>query len=406
MFCLYANKNKLTVRQREPATSGSIGVCTSCFEFSPDWDGMERTAVFKAGTQSRSVLLDETNICQVPWEVLETPGVHLLAGIYGTRGGEVVLPTIWADLGVILEGAAVGEDAKPPTPDLWGQELDRKGDRLDYTETGELGLYAGDKLLSAVEVQGGGGGGVPGPPGPAGAPGRDGFSPVVSTTATEVGTTVTIQDAAGEHAFDVLNGKDGRDGERGPAGDPGPAGPQGPPGSGADLVPGDGVAIEDQTISIDTPVRGIYTQSEFNTLSESQRNSGLYIISDSGGSGEAGGGIYSAEEIRIGTWMGKPLYRKCYELKTPSSSDTAWIGELGVDNIDFVTKIEGIIKAPSGGGWAFVSGNQYLSWDENAVPANLNTLWIDDYRFGMQSVLSYHQNCLVYITIEYTKTTG
>lgn len=158
MFLLYANKNRLTVRQRETVTSGSVNVYTARFAFSPDWDGLARTAVFKAGTVSRSVLLGESGECAVPWEVLTKPKIQLQAGVYGTKGGDVVLPTVWADLGTILEGVVTGTDAKPPTPDLWEQELDRKGDALDITPAGDLGLYSGDKLLSAVPVPGGGGG--------------------------------------------------------------------------------------------------------------------------------------------------------------------------------------------------------------------------------------------------------
>lgn len=157
MFELYAKKNQLQLCKRKPVTSGSVNVYEAKFTFSEDWEGLEKTAVFQAGQESASVLLDETGECAVPWEALTTPGVRLKAGIYGTRGGEVVLPTIWADLGYIEPGAAPGENARPPTPDLWQQELAKKGDRLGYTEAGKLGLFSGEKLLSAVEVSGGGG---------------------------------------------------------------------------------------------------------------------------------------------------------------------------------------------------------------------------------------------------------
>ena len=156
MFILYANKNQLTVRKREPVTSGSVNVYTVQFEFSPDWDLMERVAVFRAGAESRSILLDDTNTCEIPWEVLARPNIQLQAGVRGTRGGEAVLPTVWAGLGIIMEGVDTGESTRPPTPELWEQELAKKGDTLDYTELGDLGLYAGDKLLSAVPVVGGG----------------------------------------------------------------------------------------------------------------------------------------------------------------------------------------------------------------------------------------------------------
>lgn len=155
MFELYAQKTHLTVRAREPVTSGSVNACAARFEFSPDWEGMERVAVFRAGAESRSVLLDSANACGVPWEVLVRPNVLLQAGVYGTREGAVVLPTVWADLGVILPGASPGEEAGPPAPDLWRQELARKGDALDYDGL-SLTLKSGGRALSAVRLAGGG----------------------------------------------------------------------------------------------------------------------------------------------------------------------------------------------------------------------------------------------------------
>lgn len=115
--------------------------------------------MFRAGDISRSVLLDETGVCTIPWEVLAKPRVMLYAGVYGTLEDKIVLPTIWACLGAVLEGTSPGENARPPTQELWRQELEKKGDALDYTPAGELGLYAGRNLLSSVPIRGSGGGG-------------------------------------------------------------------------------------------------------------------------------------------------------------------------------------------------------------------------------------------------------
>lgn len=159
MFILYADKNKLAVRQREPVTSGSVSACTARFEFSDEWQGLTRKAVFKAGKESRTVPLDESGECVIPWEVLTTPGQPLMAGVFGTAD-ETALPTTWAPLGTILEGVpGNGVDSRPPTPDLWRQELDRKGDSLDYDGL-NLSLMSGGKLLSTVKIEGGGGGGT------------------------------------------------------------------------------------------------------------------------------------------------------------------------------------------------------------------------------------------------------
>lgn len=224
MFVLYANKTQLSVRKREPVTSGSVNVYPVRFEFSSDWDGLTRTAVFRSGTDTYSVLLDLSGECIIPWEVLTSHGRQLTAGVYGTRGNEIVLPTVWADLGTILEGTAPGKETRPPTPELWQEALNSKGDNLAYTDTGELGLYSGDKLLSSVPVVGGEGGFVPvpgpeGPPGPQGEPGEKGDT--------------------GPQGPEGPPGPQGEKGDPGPQGEPGPAGPQGPAGaSGADGAPG------------------------------------------------------------------------------------------------------------------------------------------------------------------------
>lgn len=174
-FILYADKNKLLVRKRGPLTSGSAGVYLVRFEFSPDWDGLSRTAVFQADGEPARMLLDESGACGIPREVLVKPGVRLKAGVYGVQGGEIVLPTIWADLGKILWGVTMPDGGTyPPTPELWEQALNGKGDALEYDGL-NLSLLAGNKKLSTVQIAGGEGGvPVPGPPGPEGPPGKDG----------------------------------------------------------------------------------------------------------------------------------------------------------------------------------------------------------------------------------------
>jgi len=186
-------------------TSGSVNAYRARFEFSDDWEGLSRTAVFRAGAESRSVMLDETLECTIPWEVLKKPTMNLSCGVCGTRDGDMVLPTVWAHLGTIHPGAAPGDQAQPPTPDLWEQELARKGDALSYDGL-NLSLMSGDKPLSTVQVAGGGGEGVPGPQGPKGDPGDPG-----------------------------PRGEKGEKGDPGPQGEPGPQGKMGPAGRDASI---------------------------------------------------------------------------------------------------------------------------------------------------------------------------
>lgn len=151
MFILRADKNRLTVREREMTTSGSVGVYTVRFEFSPDWDGMERTAVFMVGSERWDVPLDGSGTCTVPWEALRKPNLALRAGVRGVRDGIEVLPTVWATLGLILEGVLPGGETRPPALDPWKQALALRGDGL-ARDGMELSLTSGGRALSTVEL--------------------------------------------------------------------------------------------------------------------------------------------------------------------------------------------------------------------------------------------------------------
>lgn len=192
MFALYADKTQLALRQREQLTSGSVNVCPVRFEFSSDWDGLARTAVFRGSGAAISVLLDETGECGIPWEVLRVPGYHLEAGVYGTRGEAVVLPTVWADLGKILPGTTPGENGKEPTPDLCAQILSAANEAAaaaaSVRKDADAGLFAG-------------------PAGPRGVQGPQG----------EVGP----EGPRGERGPQGEKGDTGAEGPRGPAGTPG-----------------------------------------------------------------------------------------------------------------------------------------------------------------------------------------
>ena len=103
------------------------------FLFSDEWAPLIKTAVFIAGSQKRVVLEAawRDNICIIPYECLAESDVHLLVGVYGTNtGGSLVIPTVYADLGIIWTGAdADGETGAEASPELWAQlqaQLDLK----------------------------------------------------------------------------------------------------------------------------------------------------------------------------------------------------------------------------------------------------------------------------------------
>ena len=156
MLILEADKSNLEVLQKELVTSGSANVYSVEFGFNEDWNEIDRVAVFTNGTEIISIPLDETNQCQVPWEVMKEPNKRLKGGVFGTKGETVVLPTIWADLGVIQQGVTMGAEPSAPTPDAYQKILGMIGEMAGLTTEHK------DTLVGAINEanRGGSGGGI------------------------------------------------------------------------------------------------------------------------------------------------------------------------------------------------------------------------------------------------------
>lgn len=92
---------------REPLTSGMVGQPIH-FEYSHDFDGLAITAVFTDGKNTINVV-NPGNECIIPHEVLTTVGATVKVGIYAVRGEELVIPTVYATIGVVLRGANPNE---------------------------------------------------------------------------------------------------------------------------------------------------------------------------------------------------------------------------------------------------------------------------------------------------------
>ena len=140
---------------REPLTSGMVGQ-TIHFEYSHDFDGLALTAVF---TNSKTTVdvLNPGNQCVIPHEVLDTVGEVVKVGIYATRGDELVIPTVYATIGVVQKGADPSGDASAdPTLPVWAQTQAMIGNLND------LNTEAKNNLVAAINeaAQTGGSGDV------------------------------------------------------------------------------------------------------------------------------------------------------------------------------------------------------------------------------------------------------
>ncbi len=228
MFKLYANKVKLQRIDDETITSGSVNAYDVYFQFDSNWTGLSRTAVFSAGEIKKSVLLDDTGYCTIPWECMQESSRTLYAGVYGTKSDEdgtetVVLPTMWIDLGVIEEGATLGDSAQPPTPDVYSQILAVAQEAVNLAGSvqdsvgnlADLETSAKDSLVDAINeiYESGGGGG--------GAPGKDGGYYIPNVDDDGNLTWQTSQSGMPPVEGANIKGPDGADGQDGAPGENG-----------------------------------------------------------------------------------------------------------------------------------------------------------------------------------------
>ncbi len=111
------------MRQSTALTSGMAGKRVK-FSFSPEWEGLHKTAVFSAGGVTRDVV-EAGDEAVIPARVLEKPLVPLYVGIYGTNdAGDLVIPTVWVQGPVIKPGAnPSGDPSTAPELPVWEQIL-------------------------------------------------------------------------------------------------------------------------------------------------------------------------------------------------------------------------------------------------------------------------------------------
>ena len=252
MIKITANGVCARAQRLESLTSGMVGAKVA-FALSPDFDGLTVTAVFTNGAVTKDVL-NPGDECFIPPEVLETAGKTVKVGIYAVRGSELVIPTVYAPIGVVLPGAdPSGDTSTSATLPVWAQIEAMIGSLDDLT------TEAKNSLVAAINEAGQSGGGsasiamrvdsgyiqystdegktwvnliakadLKGDKGSAGADGKDGASITISNiseSAADGGTnTVTFSDGS---ALNVKNGSKGSAGADGKDGAPGTPGKDG-----------------------------------------------------------------------------------------------------------------------------------------------------------------------------------
>lgn len=144
----------------ELLTAGMSKAVTVQFVFSPDWDGLTKTAVFSNGKTTVDVLAAnwDGDTVPVPHEVLAVPGRHARVGVYGADESGVVLPTVWVSLGKVKPGAdPSGDETADPSLPVWAQLQKQIGDLNDLKTYNKGNLV--DAINEARQSGGGSGGG-------------------------------------------------------------------------------------------------------------------------------------------------------------------------------------------------------------------------------------------------------
>lgn len=198
------------------------------FLFDATWDGLDKLAVFWRGDEVYQIPLVESNICQIPWELLATKGT-IQIGCIGTKPDGTVVTTKTPVTQTVAAGAyREGTAPKEPTPSLYAQisgivsdyvaKMDEvyaayrsgalKGEKGDQGDRGEKG----DRGEQGLQ-------GVPGIKGDKGDP----FTYADFTDAQ----LAALKGPKGD------KGDKGDTGPQGETGPQGPIGPQGPAGAGS-----------------------------------------------------------------------------------------------------------------------------------------------------------------------------
>ena len=218
--------------QSEPLTSGMVGQPIE-LEYSADFDGLTLTAVFTNGKTTIDVLNPGAQ-CMIPHEVLDTVGEVVKVGIYAVRGDELVIPTVYANIGTVLKGAdPSGDVSADPTLPVWAQIQGIIGNLNDLDTEVKNNLVAA--INEAAQSGGGSGASI--------SMRADGgyiqYSTDNGKTWVNLIAEADLKGDKGDKGADGAAGPQGPQGEKGDVGPQGPQGDKGNPGTpGKDGAPG------------------------------------------------------------------------------------------------------------------------------------------------------------------------
>lgn len=166
MFVIQVDKSVLTIIEREILVSGAVSVYPVRFNFSNDWKGFSRVAIFynnyEENPRKYSVLIDDSGMAYIPSEVLTDVDGTVYVGVCGESDSSQHLPTVIASLGIVQQGICDESSvASDPTPSIYQQILAQLASIKSDIDSGKLRGPEGKRGARGEP-------GVPGIPGPPG----------------------------------------------------------------------------------------------------------------------------------------------------------------------------------------------------------------------------------------------
>ena len=227
MIKVYCNGTRIQCLRRGELNVGMAGAPVE-FDFSSEWDGLGKTAVFRCDGE-KDQILGADGKTTVPHEILTTPGMDVEVGVYAVKedGTTWPAPTTYCKIGRVGEGAdPSGDESYPPTPNVGEQAVAAASKALEAAAEAQEVAADIQRRADAGEFDG-----AQGPAGPQGEKGDTG--------------------AKGD------KGDKGDTGEQGPAGPEGPAGPAGANGDDYVLTEADKTEIAEMAADlVDVPEGG------------------------------------------------------------------------------------------------------------------------------------------------------
>lgn len=125
-----------------PIPKGIVGATVSIEYTDPAWDDLQKTVVFRSAV-TKDVLNAGSEVV-IPAEVVSRAGVNLHMGVYGVdAANNVVIPTIWTELGLVNGAAAPsGDTSSDPSLPVWAQIQGMIGNLDDLDTDAKSSLVA------------------------------------------------------------------------------------------------------------------------------------------------------------------------------------------------------------------------------------------------------------------------